>query len=68
DSLAAPIFLGLGIHDLSMVAALIPRQKSQLRELEPDTCNLLAKNALQMSTAAEVRTMMREFVTSGRVR
>jgi phosphoenolpyruvate-protein phosphotransferase len=68
DLLAAPILIGLGIRELSMVASVIARQKARLRELSTRDCELLATRALAMRSAGEVRAMMREFAVTGDVK
>ena len=65
DLLAAPILVGLGIRELSMVASGIARQKARLRELRAKDCERLATRALAMRSAGEVRAMMREFAVTG---
>lgn len=65
DLLAAPILVGLGIRELSMVPSLVARQKACLRELSVAECEELAAQALALSSAREVRGMMRDFVTGG---
>ncbi len=62
DLMAAPVLLGLGVRELSMPGSLIARQKARLRMLSMETCESLAGRALAMSSAREVRSMMREFV------
>lgn len=61
DMLAAPVLLGLGIHELSMPQSLIARQKMRLRKLSMAECRSLADTALSMSSARGVRAMMRNF-------
>ena len=61
--LTAPILLGLGVRELSMPKSLIARQKARLRKISIEQCIKLATDALAMSSAREVRSMMREFVT-----
>ncbi len=63
DVLAAPILIGLGIRELSMVPGLIARQKARLRELNVRDCESLARQSLAMDSAREVRAMMREFAS-----
>jgi phosphoenolpyruvate-protein kinase (PTS system EI component) len=65
DMLVAPVLVGLGIRELSMPVSLIARQKARLRILSAETCAALAKQALAMSSAQDVRAMMRKFVLSG---
>jgi phosphocarrier protein FPr len=61
DALAAPLLLGFGIRELSMVPGLIARQKARIRQCGLDDCEALARNALTMRSAEDVRAMMREF-------
>ncbi|PLX55578.1 MAG: phosphoenolpyruvate--protein phosphotransferase [Chromatiales bacterium] len=68
DLLAAPILVGFGIRELSMVASGIARQKARLRELSTKDCEKLATRALAMRSAGEVRAMMREFAVTGDVK
>ena len=63
DVLAAPILIGMGIRELSMPKSLIARQKAQLRRLSVEECTELANAALDMDSASEVRSMMREVET-----
>jgi len=63
DVLAAPILLGLGIRELSMPISLIARQKASLRKFSIEDCVKVANTALTMTSAEEVRSMMRGFVT-----
>ena len=64
DMMIAPVLLGLGIRELSMPQSLIARQKARLRELSITDCISLADSALAMSSARDVRVMMREFYGS----
>ena len=63
DMLAAPILIGLGIRELSMVPGVIARQKAHVRKLEVSDCVRLARQSLTMSSARDVRAMMRDFTT-----
>jgi phosphocarrier protein FPr/phosphocarrier protein len=65
DILAAPILVGLGIRELSMVTSMVARQKARLRGLSTSDCAELASRALAMTSAGEVRAMMREFTETG---
>ncbi|OGQ78827.1 MAG: phosphoenolpyruvate--protein phosphotransferase [Deltaproteobacteria bacterium RIFOXYA12_FULL_58_15] len=57
-----PIFLALGIQQLSMNAGSIPRLKRMVRELRRDECQALLLDALQCETFTEVGDMVRQFV------
>ena len=58
DRAAVPILIGLGVRELSVVAAAIPALKRQVRELDVRECAALAARALEAESAAEVRAMV----------
>ncbi len=57
DPAAAPILVGLGVDELSMNPADIPRLKATLRAIEPDQAAALAEKALSCTSAGEVRSL-----------
>lgn len=57
DPQAVPLLMGLGIKELSVSIAAIPSIKAQIRTLNLAQCQTLAKQALTLSTAAEVRAL-----------
>lgn len=59
DPDATPILVGLGVDELSLNPAGIPRIKSILRDLTMETARGLAKQALLCQTSAEVRELAR---------
>jgi phosphocarrier protein FPr/phosphocarrier protein len=61
DPLAVPILVGLGVTELSATAALVPEIKALVASLSMDACRAHAAAALQCGSAAEVRTLAREF-------
>jgi phosphocarrier protein FPr len=61
DPEAVPVLVGLGVDELSLNPAGIPRIKSIIRSLTLDATRTLAAHALQCSTSAEVRQLVREF-------
>ncbi len=61
DPEATPILVGLGVDELSLNPAGIPRIKSILRELTMEHARALAGQALRCQTSAEVRQLVREF-------
>jgi len=61
DPEAAPILVGLGVDELSLNPAGIPRIKSILRDLTMDSVRALAEQALRCKTSTEVRQLAREF-------
>lgn len=60
DPVAAPVLLGLGVTELSVVPTQIPQLKRLIRGLTLDACRALAKRALALETAAQVRALVRE--------
>lgn len=57
DPVAVPILIGLGIHELSVVPAVIPRLKALISTLNSEDCETLAVHALDAETAEEVRAL-----------
>jgi multiphosphoryl transfer protein len=61
DPEATAILVGLGVDELSLNPAGIPRIKSIIRDLTMDTAKKLASQALKCKTSAEVRQLVRKF-------
>ena len=61
DPEATAILVGLGVDELSLNPAGIPRIKSIIRDLTMDTAQALASQVLQCKTSAEVRQLVRKF-------
>uniref|UniRef100_UPI00344F5164 putative PEP-binding protein n=1 Tax=Sphingomonas sp. TaxID=28214 RepID=UPI00344F5164 len=61
DPLAIPILIGLGVTELSSAPALVPEIKAMIGTLTMPACRALARDALNCSSAAEVRALAREF-------
>lgn len=61
DPLAGPILVGLGVDELSMNPGSIPRMKEILRKIDLAEAQSLARSALEMVDAVQVRQMVREF-------
>ncbi|MGE5463947.1 MAG: phosphoenolpyruvate--protein phosphotransferase [Syntrophothermus sp.] len=61
DPEATPILVGLGVDELSLNPAGIPRIKSILRDLTMDRARVLARQALHCQTSEEVRQLVRGF-------
>ncbi|MDE2447378.1 MAG: phosphoenolpyruvate--protein phosphotransferase [Gammaproteobacteria bacterium] len=57
DPLAAPILIGLGVHELSAVPSVIPRLKALISRLTMAECAALARQALEQSSAERVRAL-----------
>jgi phosphocarrier protein FPr/phosphocarrier protein len=57
EPLAAPLLVGLGVHELSAVPAVIPLLKERIGSVSLAECRELAQRALQAESAAEVRAL-----------
>jgi phosphoenolpyruvate-protein phosphotransferase len=57
DPVAAPILIGLGVHELSAVPSVIPRLKALIRKLTVADCTDVARQALEQSSAEAVRAL-----------
>ncbi|HEY8510152.1 MAG TPA: phosphoenolpyruvate--protein phosphotransferase, partial [Steroidobacteraceae bacterium] len=64
DPEATPILIGLGVRELSMVTAAIPRQKSFIRSLNSVDCAALAREALQLEDAGSVRSLVQRWLAA----
>jgi phosphocarrier protein FPr len=62
DPDAVPLLLGLGVTELSVVPGQIPRLKARIRALTLDACRDLARRALLLGTAVEVRGLVKEVM------
>ncbi len=60
DPEAVPVLVGLGVDELSLNPAGIPRVKSIIRNLTLDLAHSLAERALTCATSAEVRELARQ--------
>jgi phosphoenolpyruvate-protein kinase (PTS system EI component) len=58
DLTAVPVLVGLGITELSANAPAIPAVKQAVRGLNTDAAHTLAHEALRLSSATEVRTLV----------
>ena len=68
DPTAAPILIGLGVHELSVVPSFIPQLKLLISGVSLDTCRELARQALDLETAEAVRALaLRMVARSGEV-
>ncbi|HEX6637960.1 MAG TPA: phosphoenolpyruvate--protein phosphotransferase, partial [Steroidobacteraceae bacterium] len=62
DPVAAPILLGLGVRELSVVPNLIPALKARVSALTLAQCRALAARALALDSAEAVRAAAREVL------
>ena len=60
DELAVPVLAGLGIHELSVSPAAVPRVKAVVRELDVRRCSVVAGQALELADADQVRKLVLE--------
>lgn len=60
DPLAVLLLVGMGIRDLSMEAAAIAEIKETLRRVTLEECESLARECMQLGTAAEVELAVAE--------
>jgi phosphocarrier protein FPr/phosphocarrier protein len=63
DPVAVPILIGLGVHELSMVPAVIPQLKALISTLNSEDCTALANQALDRETAEDVRALTLQSVS-----
>ena len=57
DPVAAPVLIGLGVHELSCVPSLIPSLKASIGQLTLVQCHELARAALALESAEAVRAL-----------
>ncbi|WP_437284616.1 phosphoenolpyruvate--protein phosphotransferase [Sorangium sp. So ce406] len=58
DPEAVAVLIGLGVTELSVSVQAMPEVKSKIRELDAARCREIAKAALDLGTAAEVRALL----------
>jgi multiphosphoryl transfer protein len=61
DELAVPVLAGLGVHELSVSPAAVPRVKAAVRQLEVGRCSTVAGRALELADADDVRKLVLEW-------
>lgn len=61
DPLAAPLLIGLGLHEWSMSPSAIQKIKRQITSLSHSDCKVLAERILEMDTPAEVREALEAY-------
>ena len=62
DPVAAPVLLGLGVRELSVVPSLIPALKARVSALTLAGCRDLAARSLTLESAEAVRSLVREVL------
>ncbi|WP_437818196.1 phosphoenolpyruvate--protein phosphotransferase [Sorangium sp. So ce1078] len=58
DPEAVAVLIGLGVTELSVSVQAIPEVKARIRELDAARCREIARAALDLGTAAEVRALL----------
>jgi phosphocarrier protein FPr len=58
DPLAVPVLLGLGVSELSVNPPAIPATKEAVRQVDTGAARLLAREALRLSSAEDVRALV----------
>lgn len=64
DPLAAPLLLGFGLNEFSMVPTSIPKVKQLIRKLDSDNCARLANISLGFQSTQEVVDYLQEIAQS----
>ncbi|HEY4239955.1 MAG TPA: phosphoenolpyruvate--protein phosphotransferase [Kofleriaceae bacterium] len=62
EPLIAPVLVGLGIRSLSMSAVSIPEVKAVIRKISAESAARMAKEALKVPTAADVRMLVSNYL------
>jgi phosphoenolpyruvate-protein phosphotransferase/dihydroxyacetone kinase phosphotransfer subunit len=65
DELAIPVLLGLGVRELSVSPPAVPRVKAAVRELDVQRCATLAREALALAGADDVRKLVLTMLSEG---
>jgi phosphocarrier protein FPr len=58
DELAVPGLVGLGLRELSVAPPAVPRIKAAIRELDVERCAAVARQALTLAGANDVRKLV----------
>ena len=61
DPLAAPLLVGLGLHEWSMSASSLSKVKKMIVHLKRSECVALTQRIFELETAAEVRQALEDF-------
>lgn len=62
DPLAAPLLIGLGLHEWSMSPSAMQRIKQTVRKLERSDCEQLTERLLDLDSPAEIRAELEAFL------
>jgi phosphocarrier protein FPr len=64
DPVAAPLLIGLGVDELSVVPSVIPQLKALIGGITVHGCRELARQALEEETADAVRALAVKMLSS----
>ena len=64
DTLWAPLFIGMGVNELSMTPSSIPEVRFILRHSSQSELKSLADNVLKMTETAQIKNLLNEFSQS----
>ncbi len=62
NPIAAPLLIGMGMDELSVVPAVLPEIKKIIRSVSYVSLQALAKEALSKGSGHEVKKLLREFI------
>ncbi|WP_314347340.1 phosphoenolpyruvate--protein phosphotransferase [Fusobacterium massiliense] len=63
DENAVPLLFGMGLDSFSMSGISIPKVKKIMMKLTKADCEKLVEDALELSTAEEIKKLVKEFVS-----
>jgi len=64
DLVLTPLLIGLGLDELSVGTALVPRVKKAVQSLDSQACQRLAEEALQTSNSQDILARCREVAVA----
>ncbi len=64
DEVAVPVLAGLGVRELSVSPQAVPAVKALIRTLDVERCRALARTALTLRDAGEVRALVQQATTA----
>ncbi|WP_315522753.1 phosphoenolpyruvate--protein phosphotransferase [Fusobacterium massiliense] len=63
DENAVPLLFGMGLDSFSMSGISIPKVKKIMMKLTKTDCEKLVEDALELSTAEEIKKLVKEFIS-----
>ncbi|WP_074016118.1 phosphoenolpyruvate--protein phosphotransferase [Fusobacterium massiliense] len=63
DENAVPLLFGMGLDSFSMSGISIPKVKKIMMKLTKADCEKLVEDALELSTAEEIKKLVKEFIS-----